>query len=55
MALGLDPDNDCASELISDLIPQVRDALYSETGIRVPGIRVRANVKGLSERSFVCF
>jgi type III secretion protein V len=51
-ALGLDPQADAGSELISELIPQVRDALYSETGVRFPGVRVRANVRGLPERSF---
>ena len=51
-ALGLDPKQASESELVSDLIPQVRDALYAETGVRVPGIRVKANVRGLAERSF---
>lgn len=52
VALGLDPNQDTQSELISELIPQVRDALYAETGVRVPGIRVKANVRGLAENSF---
>jgi len=52
IALRLNSENDATTELVSELIPQVRDALYSETGIRIPGIRIRANVKGLPERSF---
>ena len=51
-ALGLGDSDEQDSQLIADLLPQLRDALYLETGIRFPGVRVTANVRGLAERSF---
>jgi type III secretion protein V len=44
---------DAETELLGLLIPQLRDALYLETGIRFPGIRVRSNVAELAPRTFV--
>jgi type III secretion protein V len=39
--VGLDQDTAEDSELVASLIPQLRDALYFETGVPFPGIRVR--------------
>ncbi|MFO0727531.1 MAG: flagellar biosynthesis protein FlhA [Myxococcota bacterium] len=39
-------------ELIQVYVPQLRDALYLETGVRFPGVRVRPFVEGLPEGSF---
>ncbi len=36
------------TELLGVLIPQLRDAMYLETGVRFPGVRVRSNVPGLA-------
>lgn len=48
-ALGFSPGvPDQATELLGVLVPQLRDALYLETGIRFPGIRVRSNVPDLA-------
>jgi type III secretion protein V len=44
---------DQETELLGILIPQLRDALFVETGIRFPGIRVRSNVPGLARSTFV--
>jgi type III secretion protein V len=46
-------DQDDENELISTYIPQLRDALYLETGVRFPGVRVRPQVKSLGEFSFM--
>jgi type III secretion protein V len=36
------------TELLQETFPQLRDALYLETGIRFPGVRVRSAVPGLA-------
>ena len=46
-------DQDDDNELLSIYIPQLRDALYLETGVRFPGVRVRPMVKTLPEFSFM--
>ena len=40
------------TELLDVYVPQLRDALYFETGVRFPGVRVRTNVKGLGANTF---
>jgi type III secretion protein V len=49
----LDEEHDDDSELLSIYIPQLRDALYLETGVRFPGVRVRPQVKALPEFGFM--
>ncbi len=39
--------------LVKMLLPQLRDALYLELGVRFPGVRVRPNVKSLPNGCFV--
>ncbi|MBI2377842.1 MAG: FHIPEP family type III secretion protein [Deltaproteobacteria bacterium] len=51
--LGMGPDGSGPSELTDQLIPQLRDALYIDTGVAVPGVRVRPDVRGLDRYSFV--
>jgi type III secretion protein V len=51
-ALGLGRGDDAASELIASCLPRVRDALYAETGVRFPGIRVRSGAQHLGPRCF---
>ncbi len=54
LALGFESEEtDDEAELLSVLIPQLRDALYLETGVRFPGVRVRPHVKSLAENSFM--
>jgi type III secretion protein V len=45
-------ENDDSTELMATLIPQLRDALYLETGVRFPGVRVRPHVKSMPTSSF---
>jgi type III secretion protein V len=53
-ALGFGPGvSDADTELLGALIPQLRDAMYLETGIRFPGIRVRSNVPELPAKTCV--
>src|SRR5262249_10170270 len=52
-ALGFDGENDAQTELLDVLIPQLRDALYLETGVRFPGVRVRSKCPGLPSGGFV--
>ena len=40
------------SDFITLYVPQLRDALYLETGVRFPGVRVRPFVDALPESSF---
>jgi type III secretion protein V len=49
----IDEEQDDENELLSVYIPQLRDALYLETGVRFPGVRVRPQVKSLPEFTFV--
>lgn len=54
VALGFtDADADETAELVRTYIPQLRDALYLETGVRFPGVRVRPHVRSLPEGTFV--
>ena len=53
-ALGfVDEESDDSQDLVKVFIPQLRDALYLETGVRFPGVRVRPHVKSLPESSFL--
>ncbi|MGH9857829.1 MAG: FHIPEP family type III secretion protein, partial [Acidobacteriota bacterium] len=38
---------------INELLPQIRDRLFYELGVRFPGVRVRGMVPGLGEDSYV--
>ncbi|MFO0724374.1 MAG: type III secretion system export apparatus subunit SctV [Myxococcota bacterium] len=40
-------------ELLSVYVPQLRDALYLDSGIRFPGVRVRSHMTSLSKYSFM--
>ena len=52
-ALGFDSEvHDDDAELIVSYIPQLRDALYLETGVRIPGVRVRPHVQSLPADTF---
>jgi type III secretion protein V len=54
LALGFeDEESDDDAELVATYIPQLRDALYLETGVRFPGVRVRPHVRNLPESSFM--
>ncbi|MCC7383661.1 MAG: type III secretion system export apparatus subunit SctV [Deltaproteobacteria bacterium] len=54
LALGFkSEETDDDAELVSVYIPQLRDALYLETGVRFPGVRVRPHVKSLPEGTFM--
>ena len=46
-------EEDDSADLIATYIPQLRDALYLETGVRFPGVRVRPYVRNLPENTFV--
>jgi type III secretion protein V len=54
-ALGLDEhvESAAANELLSELVPQLRDALYLEMGVRFPGVRVRGGVQTLPPNTYV--
>jgi type III secretion protein V len=53
-ALGFDDEEaDDDTELMSVYIPQLRDALYLETGVRFPGVRVRPHVKSMPKGTFM--
>jgi type III secretion protein V len=53
VALGFtDEATDESAELIRTYIPQLRDALYLQTGVRFPGVRVRPHVASMPENSF---
>ncbi len=51
--LGFSTESDAGTEILDELIPQLRDALYLETGVPVPGIRVRPDVPSLAKGTFV--
>jgi type III secretion protein V len=51
-ALGVAPDEAASSELVAELIPQLRQALYVETGVKLPGVRIRSDQRELSRGSF---
>lgn len=47
-ALGFGPGKkDAQTELLGQLVPQLRDAIYLETGVKLPGVRVRSNTPEL--------
>ncbi|MEQ8277647.1 MAG: type III secretion system export apparatus subunit SctV [Deltaproteobacteria bacterium] len=50
-ALGFDASAE--PEFMTKFIPEIRDAIYLDTGVRVPGIRVRTFVPRLPENTFV--
>lgn len=52
-ALRLERTSDPETELLGSLIPQLRDALYLETGIRFPCVRIRSNAPGLEPGTIV--
>ncbi len=53
-AMGFDPHGDeDGSDFISMYVPQLRDALYLETGVRFPGVRIRPFTKSMAESSFM--
>jgi type III secretion protein V len=48
-AIGFDDARSAdQTELLSVLVPDLRDALYIDTGVRFPGVRVRSNTPGLA-------
>ncbi len=54
LALGFDDEEaDDDTELMNVYIPQLRDALYLETGVRFPGVRVRPHVPNMAKGSFI--
>ncbi len=53
-ALGFLEDTDGQeTELVGVMIPQLRDALYMETGVKFPGVRVRAFANNLEPSAIV--
>ena len=51
-ALGFEEGKaDQDTDLISSLIPQLRDALYLESGVKFPGVKVRAYAPGVEAQS----
>lgn len=50
-ALGFTQGTDHKTELITRWLPEVRDALYVQTGVKVPTVRVRAHVTTLSSNT----
>ena len=51
-ALSLEGDGSGASELMDTFVPQLRDALFLELGIRFPGVRVTTNATGLPKNGY---
>ena len=51
--LGFGQGHDDATELMAEWMSQVRDAVFSEHGLRLPGVRVRSHVPGLGPRQAV--
>ncbi len=53
-ALGFEnPDEDDDALLVTQYIPQLRDALYLETGVRFPGVRVRPHIKTMPPQQMI--
>lgn len=46
-SLGLDQGPDEETELLGELIPQLREAMFMDMGVHLPGIRIRSYVEGL--------
>jgi type III secretion protein V len=53
LALGFDEPGETTPELIGQLIPELRESLFLETGVRFPGVRVRSGVLGLEPGTVV--
>ena len=54
LACGFTPGvDDARTELIGTLIPELRDALFHELGVRFPSVRVRTSVHDQSPCTFV--
>ncbi|MBK6683718.1 MAG: type III secretion system export apparatus subunit SctV [Deltaproteobacteria bacterium] len=51
--LGFGQQGDDETELLGVYLPQIRDSIFLETGVRIPGVRVRSNVKSLEPGAFV--
>ena len=51
--LGFGIGQDEHTELMSQFIPEVRDAIFAETGVNLPGVRVRSFVQGLAPNTVV--
>ena len=51
--LGFDAPGEQDNELLGALVPELRDALYLETGVRFPGVRVRSHLRSVPEGHFV--
>ena len=51
-ALGFSEEAEEEAELIREYMPQLRDALYLETGVRFPGVRVRSFVRSVPDGYF---
>jgi type III secretion protein V len=41
------------NRFLSELVPQIRERLFFELGVRFPGVRVRGNAPGLANEAFV--
>jgi type III secretion protein V len=52
-ALGFTDEETEGTELIAKLIPELREALYVESGVRFPGVRVRSNAPAIETNSFM--
>ena len=52
-ALGFGQGQDDETELMSDWMSQVRDAIFSESGVRLPGVRVKSFCPGLSSNTAI--
>jgi type III secretion protein V len=52
LGFGAEDGRDDEAELISVYVPQLRDALYLDTGVRFPGVRVRSHVLSLPPETF---
>lgn len=50
-ALGIAGGDEAQSELVKVLLPQLRNAIFLETGVRIPGVRVRAQVETLPRQT----
>ena len=51
--LGFGEGQDDQTELMSEWIAQVRDAIFAETGVRIPGVRVKSFVSSLDRATAV--
>ena len=51
-AFGFGAGRDDATELLGELVPQLREAVFLDTGVRVPGARIRTHVPHLTDGRF---